>query len=65
MKVHELIKELKKMPKDSEVYVQDHDHSEYEYNGRVKGVRLLDYDKPISQLPEDSQLSGTVVMIRL
>lgn len=42
MKVSELIRELKKMPKDLDVWWADHDHSTYEVNNCVKSVNLVD-----------------------
>lgn len=42
MKVSQLIKELKKMPKNAKVYNVDHDHGEYETNGATRSVNLVE-----------------------
>lgn len=42
MKVSQLIKELKKMPKNAQVYNVDHDHGEYEVNGSTRAVKLVE-----------------------
>jgi len=42
MTVKQLIKQLEKMPQNLQVYVSDHDHSEYETNGEVGDVTLID-----------------------
>jgi hypothetical protein len=42
MKVSKLIAELKKMPKDLEVYWADHDHNEFEVNDIARKVYLMD-----------------------
>ena len=67
MKVSKLIKELQKMPKNSEVYFRAHGNLEYEYeyDGRCNNIRLVDFDN----IPDDKKetamnLTGKVVMIR-
>jgi hypothetical protein len=42
MKVKKLIALLKKMPPDLDVYMADHDHSEYETNSLIGDVCLVD-----------------------
>jgi len=66
MKVRELLKELKNMPKDAEVFWQDHDHGNYEWNNNVGQVRLVDYDNidPWDEPDKFFILEGKVVMIR-
>lgn len=41
MTVAELIKKLKKMPKDAKVFNKDHDHGDYETNGSTRVVDLV------------------------
>lgn len=45
MIVSELIKELKKLPPDANVYLRDHDQSIDEINGFVNSVDLIDSDE--------------------
>ena len=42
MKVKELIKRLQKMPQELQVYMADHDHSEYEVSAKVNTVSIVD-----------------------
>jgi len=45
MKVSELIKELKKLPQNLEVYWADHDHGEFETNNIAGRVVNIDKSK--------------------
>jgi hypothetical protein len=63
MTVRKLIAELKKMPQNSEVYWQDHDHSQYEYNNKVGNLRLLDYNN-FRHTDEIFKLEGKIVMLK-
>ena len=45
MKVKELIKQLKKMPQNLDVYQADHDHGLYETASGSNQVLLIDKDK--------------------
>lgn len=44
MTVKQLIAQLRKMPSSAEVYLRDHDQSDWEYNGAASIVELVDYD---------------------
>lgn len=46
MKVKDLIKQLKKCPKDLEVYWKDHDQSQYEINNVVGYVEVVEKPDP-------------------
>jgi|SaaInlStandDraft_3_1057020.scaffolds.fasta_scaffold254030_1 hypothetical protein len=45
MKVKDLIRKLKKMPKDSDVAFQDHDQDAAELNNFVNNVELVDFNE--------------------
>lgn len=65
MTAKQLIKELQKMPPNSQVYVQSHDNPDYEYDIKPTAVWLIDF----GNIPEDQKetampLKGKVVMIR-
>lgn len=71
MKVKDLIKELQKMPKNADVYTADHDHSEWEHNGKVRYLELVNQNKldqyAKEKLDRDSffKIKGTYVTIRV
>ncbi len=44
MKIKDLIKELKKLDQNLEVFTSDFDHSEHEVHGPVVSVQLIDKD---------------------
>lgn len=48
--VKELIKQLKKMPQDAEVWFQDHDQSSHEHDGPVDCVFLWRKDEEEAEL---------------
>lgn len=41
MKVSELRNQLKGLPGNLEIYVRDHDQSEYEINGEARYIRIV------------------------
>ncbi len=61
MTVAELIKKLKKMPKDAKVFNRDHDHSEFETNGPTRFVGLVDKEDAIEDLQGDSHYENKLL----
>ena len=53
MKVKELVKQLKKMPQELQVFWADHDHAEYETGGIAGQVLLIDKDE-MNELSNDN-----------
>ena len=45
MKVSKLIRVLKKMPQNLEIYMADHDHGTYETNSIANNCELIDKSK--------------------
>ena len=62
MKVSELIKELKKHPKDTVVVWQDHDEQLGEFNGICNFVDFLDCDS-LDEVDNPFEETGTRVVL--
>lgn len=66
MTVRELIKELQKMPQNSEVYYQDFDAAEFEISSSPSYVLMVDFDKATeyeNTTQNDFKMNGKVVCI--
>lgn len=62
MTVLQLINQLKKLPKNKQVFFKDHDQHEYEVNNNVNSVSLIDFDKAPQHL-NWMNLKGELVVL--